>query len=260
MKKILVILFSMFAIPTHAVVEMAELSFCSGIQMEQTDCTSKTIGASCKVDSLFDNSVDRKYYTFRCNNPSIINCEDVCLSPEIKCASGAWQNKQSISCVLTPDGYSCTGGCTKCPANAICTGGTTFSCTGIFTYDGASGCKCADENLLLNDDKCVECPAGSVCNGTDHFSCEPKFYNNNGNCIECPENAECDGRGTFKCQAGFYKKEDLCDPCPGKGTSEYNATALTDCYFIGSENNTQDDNVGWYYYDKNCYYKEKNNK
>ena len=260
MKKILVILFSMFAISTHAAaVEMAELSFCTEIKVEQTDCTSKTIGDSCKVSS-FENS---EYYSFSCDDAYINNkCEVVCLSPVIKCNSGAWQNEQEISYRLTPDGYFCTGGCTKCPANAICNGGKTFTCKKNFANDGPSGCKCADKDLLLTDDGCVECPADSVCNGTAYFSCKSGFYNNNGKCIKCPANSDCDGNSTFKCWAGYYKEGVLCEKCPGNGTSKYNATAQTDCYFIGSENNTQEDNIGWYYYDKNCYYSKKklNNK
>lgn len=260
MKKILVILFSMFAISTHAAaVEMVELSFCTEIQMEQTNCpsTSKTIGASCKAV----NSVENKKYSISCDYAYTNDkCEVVCKSIVKKCNSRAWQNKQLISCDLTDDGYSCTSGCTDCPANAICTGGTTFTCKENFAYDGVSGCKCADETKLLIDDECIECPTGFDCNGTAFFSCKSGYYKNNGECTICPANADCDGRNTFKCWAGYYKTEDSCATCPGKGTSEYNATAQTDCYFIGSENNTQEDNVGWYYYDRNCHYKEKNNK
>ncbi len=116
-------------------------------------------------------------------------------------------------------------GCTKCPANASCSGGnyTNFKC---------------NNGYYSVNNQCAPCPANASCSN-NNFICNTHYYKNGNSCEPCPLSPD-------KSPASSNKQV--------LGTTGGNATSITECYLMASYPFT--DSTGQYEFTQDCYYKQ----
>lgn len=138
-------------------------------------------------------------------------------TPPYKCKEGCYGSKVEYT-------GSTISGCTKCPTNATCSGGTpsSFIC---------------NKGYYQVNNQCAPCPANSSCSNND-FTCGGGYYKNGDYCAECPLSPDPTPVTGNKQERGF---------------SGYTATSITECYLL--KNYPFTTNTGSYQFTQECYYK-----
>lgn len=135
-------------------------------------------------------------------------------------------DKTTIYCACTTKviSYSCQSGyygaprsdtsgqCKKCPDNATCLGGLTFSCdSGYEKNETATECiPICDNNTFFYNKSCLPCPSNATCSDNKFQCLDGYYYASNSSapyCVPCPEHASvCSGVtvNDIMCQSGYY--------------------------------------------------------
>lgn len=211
MKKILFVLFGLFAYPTSA----QAVSVRPGEQelqcMPMGMCPNATTSMGCNVGSKYCDGCTG-------TNPTVI-------SPE----AGI------IATTTSEKNLRCAGPLQICECALV----TRFSCA-----EGYGG-SCSDptDKTTCN---CVKCPDNSTCTDANNVACNDGYYltqqvsitETTYKCNTCPENAVCTGN-TIHCNPGYYKTgrgvgtigaKYKCSSCPDGTTSPVSATSISQCY------------------------------
>lgn len=126
---------------------------------------------NCTINAPIWGCAYNRYYDISNYPPG---CKD-CNYGQIASAVNGHQSNycNSSSYFKCPSGtFGSPGMCSACPANATCSGGTSFSCNNGYYQSGSSNC--------------ATCPANTSSCGGSSFSCVKGFYKNGGSCSQCP--------------------------------------------------------------------------
>ncbi len=153
------------------------------------------------------------------------DCKCITDTTTYSCSSSYYQSGTTVECTKKQATgiYSCSG-CTSCPSNATCNGGTNFKCNSGFYKSGNS---------------CASCPQNSTCTSATDFTCKSKYYKSGNSCKACPSNYNTCNNDGFTCKSGDYKSGDSCKSCGSikigettiEAKSNEGATSKSDCQF-----------------------------
>ena len=162
-------------------------------------CTKDQLAAciNCSCTDQTDTVVNGYLKTVKQDCDPNNDCKCATSSTTYSCESDYYQSGSSVTCTYKQSGsYQCSG-CTACPSNATCNGGTTFTCNSGY-YESESSCaKCPDNY--------------ATCSGTT-FTCKDGYYKSNNQCVVCPDNATCTDNN-MQCEQNFYQSGGKCEPC-----------------------------------------------
>ena len=221
MKKILFVLFGLFAYTTsaHAVLTPGISQILCANNAPAVCGDGYTHGSGCSI-VLNLGQTDTGYCS---------GCPDVVgeLTTGIKITT---TREKQITCNDSSKTFNC--GCKITGITYSCAEGYSGTCT---NPRDSSTCNCAQ----------FECPANATCFDENNVACNDGYYltqefsitETTYKCNTCPENAVCTGN-TVHCNPGYYKTGRgstigatyKCSSCPEGTTSPVSATSISQCY------------------------------